>query len=326
MDISQAAWRNYLFKRAADLQAQGYSGLFLETLDSFQLLPEADREPQRLALVSFLRELHQRQPTLKLFFNRGFEVLPQLDGVAAGVAVESIRQGWDAGAKRFRAVPDTDREWLEGQLKPLQAKGLSVIAIDYLPPGDREQMRTLERQLHQDGYIPYVTSPELNALGISNIEVQPRRIAMLYDPREGDLARNAGQHMVGGLLEYMGYRVDYLAADESLPDYRFGGLYAGVMSWMTSGPPPNSQAFNTWLGKRLDEQVPLAFISGLPIEEKALLKRLGLTLGTKILQPSLHLISQDKSLLGAFEAPVELRTRELAAGSGQRPGAGHSFL
>jgi uncharacterized protein (TIGR01370 family) len=311
MDITLPAWRNYLFKRAADLQAQGYSGLFLDTLDSFQLLPEASREPQRLALVSFLRELHQRQPGLKLFFNRGFEVLPDLDGVAAGVAVESIRNGWDAAAKNFRPVPEADRQWLEGQLKPLQARGLPVIAIDYLPPGNRAQMRTLARQLHEEGYIPYVTSPELDALGISTIEVQPRRIAMLYDPREGDLARNAGQRMVGGLLEYMGYRVDYLAADDSLPDYRFSGLYAGVMSWMTSGPPANSQAFNAWLGKRLDEQVPLAFISGLPIEDKALLKRLGLTLGPRMQQPALHLISQDKSLIGAFEAPVELRTREL---------------
>ena len=85
MDLSAPAWREHLFAAAKDLQAQGYSGLFLDTLDSFQLLPEASRESQRVALASFLRELHQREPKLKLFFNRGFEVLPDLDGVAAAV-------------------------------------------------------------------------------------------------------------------------------------------------------------------------------------------------------------------------------------------------
>lgn len=313
MDLTSSAWREHLFKRAQALQAQGYAGLFLDTLDSFQLLPEADREPQRKALVSFLRELHSRQPTLKLFFNRGFEVLPELDGVASAVAVESIHAGWDAGAKRYRPVPESDRIWLEGELKPLRARNIPLVAIDYLPPNRREEARKLARQLSQEGFIPVVTTPELDAMGISTIEVQPRRIAMVYDPREGDLADHAGHRMLGGLLEYMGYRVDYLPADDSLPQHRFSGLYAGVVLWMTSGPPDDSRKFSNWLGKRLDEQVPLVILSGMPIEDRALLKRLGLNLAGTTARSTLplHVISQDNALIGSFEAPVIPRSREL---------------
>ncbi|WOE82527.1 bifunctional glycoside hydrolase 114/ polysaccharide deacetylase family protein [Pseudomonas protegens] len=311
MDIATPAWREHLFKRAKALQDQGYAGLFLDTLDSFQLLPEADREPQRQALASFLRELHSRLPNLKLFFNRGFEVLGELDGVASAVAVESIHAGWDASTKRYRPVSESDRNWLEGELKPLRAKNIPLVAIDYLPPNRREEARKLVRQLSQEGFIPVVTTPDLNAISMSTVEVQPRRIAMLYDPREGELYDHAGHRMLGGLLEYLGYRVDYLPADDSLPSYSFAGLYAGVVLWMTSGPPQDSRAFNSWLGQRLDEQVPLAIMAGLPIEDRALLKRLGLNLAAPGARGALQVLSQDKTLIGGFEAPVVARSREL---------------
>lgn len=311
MDIATPAWREHLFKRAKALQDQGYAGLFLDTLDSFQLLPEADREPQRKALASFLRELHSRLPNLKLFFNRGFEVLGELDGVASAVAVESIHAGWDASAKRYRPVSEADRTWLEGELKPLRARSIPLVAIDYLPANRREEARKLVRQLSQEGFIPVVTTPDLNALSMSTVEVQPRRIAMLYDPREGELYDHAGHRMLGGLLEYLGYRVDYFPVDDSLPAYSFAGLYAGVVLWMTSGPPEDSRAFYSWVGQRLDEQVPLAIMAGLPIEDRALLKRLGLNLAAPGARDALHVLSQDKSLIGAFEAPVVARSREL---------------
>jgi hypothetical protein len=313
MNLAAPAWREHLFGRAKTLQAEGYAGLFLDTLDSFQLQPEADRETQRLALASFLRELHQRQPTLKLFFNRGFEVLPELDGVAAAVAVESIHAGWDATAKRYRPVPEADRAWLETQIQPLRAKGIPLVAIDYLPPERRDEARKLAKRLREEGFIPYIGTPELDSMGISNIEVQPRRVALLFDPREGDLIRNAGHTLLGGLLEYLGYRVDYLPVDNTLPQYRFSGLYAGVITWMTSGPPQDAPAFNTWIGKRLDEQVPVVFFSGLPILDPLLLKRLGLTREAPIATQALSITYQDKALIGAFEAPVQPRSRDLTA-------------
>ncbi|QVW24048.1 bifunctional glycoside hydrolase 114/ polysaccharide deacetylase family protein [Pseudomonas hormoni] len=311
MDLTVSAWREHLLGRAKALQAEGYDGLFLDTLDSFQLLPPASREAQRVALASLLRELHKRQPTLKLFFNRGFEVLPELDGVAAAVAFESMYAGWDAAAKRYRPVPESDRQWLLGELQPLRAKGIPLVAIDYLPPERRDEARKLAKRLREEGFIPFISTPELDSMGISNIEVQPRRIALVFDPREDDLINNSGHTLLGGLLEYLGYRVDYLAADSSLPEHRFRGLYAGIVTWMTTGPPQDSSAFNRWLGKRLDEQVPLVFFAGLPVEDSGLLKRLGLSRSLAPGTQAVTITYQDKSLIGAFEAPVQPRSRDL---------------
>src|SRR5690606_31787384 len=152
-------------------------GLFLDTLDSFMLLPEAQRPAQREALISLLRELKTRYPELALFFNRGFEVLPELDQVAAAVAVESIHAGWDAQLGEYREVPAADRQWLEAQLKPLQERDLPIVAIEYLPPNQRPEARKLARQLLAEGYMPFISTPELDYLGVGAVEVQPRRIA-----------------------------------------------------------------------------------------------------------------------------------------------------
>jgi len=311
MDLASPVWREHLLGRAKALQAEGYAGLFLDTLDSFQLLAPNSREAQRVALASFLRELHKRQPSLKLFFNRGFEVLPELDGVPAAVAFESLYAGWDAAAKRYRPVPEADRQWLLGELQPLRAKGIPLVAIDYLPPERRDEARKLAKRLRDEGYIPFISTPELDTMGISSVEVQPRRIAVVYDPREGELENNGGHILLGGLLEYLGYRVDYLAADD-LPEHRFSGLYAGIITWMASGAPQDGPKFNRWVNNRLDEKVPLAFFGSLPIEDRVLLKRLGLNVAAPVGTQALTVTYQDKALIGAFEAPVQPRSRDLS--------------
>ncbi|MAB99820.1 MAG: PbsX family transcriptional regulator [Pseudomonadaceae bacterium] len=312
MRLSSDVWQRHLLARAKALKAQGYSGLFLDTLDSFQLLPKDQQEAERIALRDFLKQLARQEPGLKLFFNRGFEVLPELPGVAAAVAVESIHAGWNPDKRTYREVPASDREWLEGHLKPLREQGIPLVAIDYLPAERRDEARKLAVKLQREGFIPFVTMPDLNYLGISSIEVTPRRIALIYDLREGMLYQSTGFNILGGLLEYMGYRVDYIPADE-LPEVPAAGLYAGVITWMNTGPPVNSSVFNKWINQRLDEHVPLAFMQGLPIGDPQLLRRLGLQLSSAVISKSATLGSYDKTLLGSFEAPVKMRTRELAS-------------
>lgn len=313
MDLDASAWRDYLLGRASALRGQGYDGVFLDTLDSFHLQPKAFQEPQRLALKSLLQQMHRREPELKLFFNRGFDVLRELPGVASAVAVESLYAGWDAAGGGYRQVPQRDRDWLLPHLDDARSKGIPVVAIEYLPPEQRKESRELAARLVREGFIPYITSPALNALGMSSIEVQPRRIGLVYDPREGELEDNPGHIYLGGLLEYLGYRVDYWPADASLPQRSLKGLYAGVVVWMTSGAPEKRDIFEDWLNKRLDEQVPLAFFSGLPLDNDSLLSRLGIRTLSQPIADDAVLESHDAALVGGFEAPMRLRTRELPA-------------
>ena len=114
---------------------------FLDTLDSYHLIsatPEL-RATQEAAMVSSLRAVRARFPGIRLVFNRGFEILPQVKDMVTAVAAESLYRGWDQGKKQYREVPANDREWLLGQLQTVRtAHGLPVIAIDYVAPAERD--------------------------------------------------------------------------------------------------------------------------------------------------------------------------------------------
>ncbi len=219
----------------------------------------------------------------------------------------------NAAAGQYREVPQDDRDWLKGHLDALRAQGMPIVAIDYLPPERRDEARALAARLRSEGYVPFVSTPALDYLGVSDVEVQPRRIALLYDPREGDLTLSPGHVYLGGLLEYLGYRVDYLPTDQPLPERPLSGIYAGVVTWMTSGPPLASDAFDNWIAARLDEKVPVAFLAGLPTENDGLLQRLGIRRLSQKLKVKPSTETHDQALLGAFEAPLVIRVRDLPA-------------
>ena len=325
MNLASPVWREHLFKRASALRQQGYTGLFLDTLDSFQLQAQDLQGSQREALKGLLSELHRREPALKLFFNRGFEVLPELPGVASAVAVESIYAGWDAGGG-YKEVSQGDRDWLLPRLDAVRKQGVPVVAIEYLPPEQREQARKLATRLTQEGFIPYVTSPALDAIGVGSVEVQPRRIALVYDAREGELEDNLGHVHLGGLLEYLGYRVDYWPADTTLPQRPLKGLYAGIVVWMTSGSPVDRDYFEDWLGQRLDEQVPIVFMAGLPTRNDSLLDRLGIRVRAQPIGKDAIILSHEPSLIGDFEAPLRVRARGLVPLTVTEPERTHAAL
>lgn len=312
MDLASPVWQEHVLAQAKSLREQGYAGLFLDTLDSFTLLPKREQQAQRDALVQLLKALNRAEPSLKLFFNRGFEVLAELDGSIAAVAAESLRAGWDASANAYRKVPQQDREWLEAQLRPIRDRGIPVVAIEYLPPHRRSEARELAAELIQLGYVPYVTTPQLDSLGVGAVEVHPRRIAVLYDPREGSISRNDSHTLLGGLIEHLGYRVDYLPVDGSPLPTQPTGLYAGVVVWVSSGAPVEPYPFYEWIAARVDEQLPIAFMAGLPIDDAALLRRLGLRRSGDPPRPGLSIAQHDATLLGGFEAPLVARSHGMA--------------
>lgn len=193
-------------------------------------------------------------------------------------------------------------------IETLRAQDIPLIAIEYLPLERREEARALAKKLQSEGFIPYIGTPYLDSLGISSIEVQPRRLAVLYDNREDDLTASNGHVVLGGLLEYLGYRVDYLRTDQLVQDQAMPGLYAGAIVWITNGPPLDRSTFYAWINQRLDENTPIAFFGSLPIENAALLERMGLRVRAGVISKELTVDQYDPQMLGHFEAPLRVRS------------------
>ncbi|MBC7208696.1 MAG: endo alpha-1,4 polygalactosaminidase, partial [Methyloversatilis sp.] len=117
IDQAQSAWPAFFAEQViAPLWSRGYRGFFLDTLDSYHLVHGVDVVAQQQGMVAVVRQLRSRFPGIRLIFNRGFELLPDLRGEVYAVAAESLYRGWDEKKKRYVEVGQADRDWLLGQL------------------------------------------------------------------------------------------------------------------------------------------------------------------------------------------------------------------
>ena len=170
VDLTQPGWQQYLLEqRMAPLWDIGYRGFFLDTLDSYQLVAKDARAQaaQAKALTGLIRAMHRRFPGVKLLFNRGFDVLPEVGSLAAGLVAESLFRGWDPATGDYVPVNERDRIWLLTRLNNARARyGLPITVIDYVPPHDIGLARETARRIMMLGFFPWVANPELDVLAV----------------------------------------------------------------------------------------------------------------------------------------------------------------
>jgi hypothetical protein len=328
IDQSAPGWPAFFAEQVVGpLWRAGYRGFFLDTLDSYQrfsVTAEACAR-QEAGLVEVVRLLKRRYPEANLIFNRGFEILDRTHDLAYAVAAESLYQGYDAGARRFRPVAEPDRAWLLGQLGKVRDEyRLPVIAIDYLPPDRREEARAVARQIIAQGFIPWVATPDLGMIGVGAVEVEPRRILLVHSPLadEYELRQRAVVRFATMPLNYLGYAAEYVDR-RHLPTRTLAGRYAGVVVWLSDGDSGEElRDLAGWLGKQQEEGVPFAVVSQTAVlREPRLARRLGLDFGKTPSPGAVHIVERAASV--GFEREPYPQASEFFA---LAPAGGRSLL
>ncbi|MEM9489394.1 MAG: endo alpha-1,4 polygalactosaminidase, partial [Myxococcota bacterium] len=339
MDLTNPGWRRYLVEvRIAELHRRGYRGLFLDTLDSYQLAVTTPEQAaaQASALVAVIRAIHRRYPDLQLIANRGFEVMSEIHPLLVGVVAESLFDRWDAAGKRYVTVPEADRQWLLAKLREIRTRyRLPVTVIDYRPPEQRVQARATARRIAALGFAPWVTNSELTAVGVGQPEVVPRRLLVLYDSAGRDGRDPQAVRLLGPVIEHLGYVPDYRDVRAPLPREPAPGRYAGVVSWLPAPLGSDADRYCRWLLATLDHGVRVAVLGDLGfVADSAVLRRLGLARASRTRNESgaRALTAMASSLLGFEAKPVLGRVlgpgiiapagRLIRAGADQRGAAG----
>lgn len=313
MDMASTGWQEFVLDRLiAPLAEAGYDGLFLDTLDSYQLVTSepGPHRVQQEGLIGFIDRLHRRFPGMKILLNRGFEVVPRVHDRIDGVVAESLFRTWDPVKRTYGDVGQEQQQWLQTRLEEIHdVWRLPVYVIDYVHASQREKARETARSIEALGFIPWVSNPELNMLGVSTLEIVPRKILLLYDSQEAGLPYSEAHRYLAAPLEYMGYVVEYTDVRQALPERVLAGAYAGVISWIAADSGVAERNLTLWLSRQIDEGVPVAFLGSFgmnPSEE--FLGRLGLVaVEGKIVRP-LRIVSHDAM------AQMEARPRPLSRG------------
>jgi len=305
IDQTQADWPAFFAEQVIDpLWQRGLHTFFLDTLDAYHRFARTpqERAAQEAGMVAVIRELARRHPSIRLIYNRGFEILPQTRAWVDAVAIESLFQRYEATDHRYSLVPEDDRTWLLARLREVRdTYHLPAIAIDYVPAAQRALARETARRIQDLGLIPWVATPGLDTLGVSSIEVMPRRVLVVHSPVASEYEqREIGPVRFGSMpLQYLGYAPEFVDT-RHLPEPPLAGRYAGVVVWLQTSPDAaEREKLLGWLSRQVDDAIPLAlvnqveFLLGTPLA-----RTLGLTAGVAARTTAPVSVAQQDRMMG----------------------------
>lgn len=279
IDVANSAYQDHLLHRMMTLVDQGYAGVFLDTLDSYQRVARDDphRELLRRQLAGLILRMAQVRPKAQIWLNRGFELLPEVASSVHGVAAESLFDRYLAAEDSYGSVPEQDRAWLLAQLQRARDTfHLPVVVIDYRPPTQRVQARATAERIRKLGFIPYVSDGGLLTAGVGEVEAIPRRVLLVSAAADKEGDPPAGYAALAPVLEYLGYAVDHLPSAGPLPTRPLTGTYQGVITYLSAAP--QSADYPAFIERLVSNGVPLLIFGtpGLPLSSGAA-RALGLT-------------------------------------------------
>lgn len=167
VDLRNPAWHALVLDRIIpDILADGFGGLFLDTLDDAAFLEHADPVRNRgmvEAAAALVREIHARYPAIPLMLNRAYEVgalvADQLDAVLA----ESLASTYDFKSRRHHLRNKPDLDWGLARVAELRRLNprLRLYSLDYWDPADGEGVAQLYDRERRAGFVPYVATIDL---------------------------------------------------------------------------------------------------------------------------------------------------------------------
>ena len=313
LDLNNPAVVDFLLRRIDALVKAGYSGLFLDTMDSYQIYAKTAEQKalQESAIASFVQQVTRQHAGIRLISNRGFEVLDQTGPYLEAVAAESLFASWDNAAQRYVDVPEADRQWLMGKLNSARSQfGLDIIAIEYLPPERRAEARQVATAVARLGFTPWVSTPQLDYIGVGSMEVMPRKVMLLFDSRaNGRQASTEVHELVAPLIEYYGYVPEYVdVATQTLPAGELKGQVAGIVTWSSTQYPVTG--LSDWFKRQMKSDIPVAMFGSpiIPLDQW-MTEKLGISVNGSIHADSIK--STHKTKMVDYEKSIPVRVDAL---------------
>lgn len=171
LDIRDPKWSAMLVEDIIPhIAAQGFSGLFLDTLDQAAHLERSDPkryQGMREAAVKIVRLLRKSYPELRLLVNRGYDLFGDIAGVVDAVVGESVYATYNFERKQYQLVDTASYRQQLQILNGVKRPGSSapiVLTLDYWNPADVDGLSQIYAAQRRNGFVPYVATIELNAI------------------------------------------------------------------------------------------------------------------------------------------------------------------
>jgi hypothetical protein len=157
VDAGQPGWQKLMVALVGEYLQKGFDGVFLDTVDTVDLFPATT--PGMIALVQALR---QSYPDALLVQNRGFAVMDQTASVMDAVMFEDLSTTYNFEAKSYGYADNSATAADLAKLK--QRTGLTILALDYVPPDNPGGAARAVAIAQGYGFVPAVSVINLDDL------------------------------------------------------------------------------------------------------------------------------------------------------------------
>ena len=170
VDVRDPRWaKRVLEDLIPKILLKGYNGIFLDTLDNLAELERQDPieyEGMVEAGVNLVKAIRMHYPEIKIMMNRGYELLPDLAHTIDMELGESIYTDYNFETKTYQRVEEELYQNQVRVLKKAQKKNpkLEIYTLDYWYPEDKEAIKEIYNTERKNGFIPYVSTIELNKI------------------------------------------------------------------------------------------------------------------------------------------------------------------
>jgi polysaccharide biosynthesis protein PelA len=170
VDVRDPRWSQRVIGQLVPaMLASGFNGVFLDTLDDPAALERADAERRRgmsAAAVDLVKALREAFPRIYIMVNRGYELMPQIAPSIDFLLGESVYSTYDSARNRYHRVPGAQyRQQVSLMHQALRWNPrLRLCSLDYWDPVDRKEIRHIYQVESNNGFSPYVATPELDRI------------------------------------------------------------------------------------------------------------------------------------------------------------------
>lgn len=167
IDVRNPEWTRMLIEELIpQILAKGFDGIIIDTMDSV-VQPEIDDpvkyKGMKQAAIQLIKDVRAAFPHMKMMMNRGLEILPDVAADIDYVMAESTYTDWVPNPKKpVRTSPETYRYYVNLIDKAQQiSPKLKVYSMEYWDMKDIEGVKQIYRDQRAQGWVPYVSSMDL---------------------------------------------------------------------------------------------------------------------------------------------------------------------
>ncbi|MCL2499821.1 MAG: endo alpha-1,4 polygalactosaminidase [Defluviitaleaceae bacterium] len=174
VDAGHPMWQQIVIDRVHTVLRMGFDGVFLDTIDTAELIPET-----REGMADLIRKLRLTFPDAKIIANRGFFMMEDFAPYISGIMFESFTGGYNFARQEYYTWRGNDLEWTRQRANDInrirQTHYFPVFALDYADPNDLETIQALYDRAWEFDFLPAVSVIQLNRVFWRDIQPQTRR-------------------------------------------------------------------------------------------------------------------------------------------------------